>query len=212
MSSVPTLTIRPAYTGDIPAIARLMVQLFHAEMPGTLRGSLDAQEALLRFTLERSSNAMFRRYIVVNTADHVLGTASLRLARDRLIASMPPGTMREARKLLGMIEACRLFSALVRSSLAPETALNGQEAFIHSVVVEEQARGHGVGAWLISEIERTARLEGARAAKLRVVVGNEGAKRLYQRLGYRVIGRTPSQLDWLLLPTELMSKTFASTA
>jgi RimJ/RimL family protein N-acetyltransferase len=55
-------------------------------------------------------------------------------------------------------------------------------------------------------MEDEVRQHGVETVQLRVVVGNHGARRLYERLGYTMIGRTPRWLDWATFPTELMEK------
>lgn len=188
-------------------MANLLLQLYHAELPGALRGPLAGQQALMQHILRWSRGALFRQYIVVDTQDVVLATAGLRLSGDRVAGDMPQGTVRLAFRTIGFANTLRLFSILLRRSITPDESLRPQSAFLHSVVVDQRFRGQGVGAWLVDHVERVAARDGARSIQLRVIVGNEHAKRLYQRLGYRVVGRTPAVLDWIAIPTELMCKT-----
>ncbi|MBB4752722.1 GNAT family N-acetyltransferase [Actinoplanes lobatus] len=51
--------------------------------------------------------------------------------------------------------------------------------------VPEQLRNHGIGTWIIREIEHRVAQDGFRQIVLGVDLGNAGAARLYQRLGYR---------------------------
>lgn len=207
MTVQPAHTIRLARTDDIPTIARLLAQLYHAEIPGALRGPSAGQLALLRYTLERGSGALFRRYVALDQGENVVALASLRLGRDRTNFTPPPGTLRHAVNQIGLFNALWLFGTLTRASMTPEAVIGLHGAFLHSVVVDEQARGHGIGSWLLDQAERIAQSEGARTIQLRVVVGNDAAKRLYLRHGYRVIGRTLPLLDWVSFPTELLRKT-----
>lgn len=60
----------------------------------------------------------------------------------------------------------------------------GLRAWIEDVVVDEAARGHGVGAELTREAVRLARAAGARTVDLTSRPSREAANRLYERLGF----------------------------
>jgi ribosomal protein S18 acetylase RimI-like enzyme len=61
---------------------------------------------------------------------------------------------------------------------------SGQRAWIEDVIVDESARGSGVGAALtVAAIERAREL-GVRSIDLTSRPGREAANRLYQRLGF----------------------------
>jgi ribosomal protein S18 acetylase RimI-like enzyme len=76
----------------------------------------------------------------------------------------------------------------------------GLRAWIEDVVVDEAARGRGVGAALTLEAVRLAREAGARTVDLTSRPSREAANRLYERLGfqlrdskvYRFTGEPPS--------------------
>jgi len=61
----------------------------------------------------------------------------------------------------------------------------GMRAWIEDVVVDEAARGRGVGAALTSEAVRLAQAAGARTVDLTSRPSREAANRLYQRLGFQ---------------------------
>ena len=67
----------------------------------------------------------------------------------------------------------------------------GLRAWIEDVVVDESARGRGVGEAMTIEALRLAAAEGARSVDLTSRPGREAANRLYQRLGFEL---RPSQL------------------
>ncbi|GIE83241.1 hypothetical protein Aph02nite_91910 [Actinoplanes philippinensis] len=62
----------------------------------------------------------------------------------------------------------------------------GLRAWIEDVVVDEEARGLGVGAALTTEAVRLARTAGARTVDLTSRPAREAANRLYERLGFKV--------------------------
>jgi GNAT superfamily N-acetyltransferase len=61
---------------------------------------------------------------------------------------------------------------------------SGPHAVIEDVVVDESARGHGVGAALVSEAVRLAREWGALHVNLTSRSSREAANRLYTRAGF----------------------------
>jgi ribosomal-protein-alanine N-acetyltransferase len=79
---------------------------------------------------------------------------------------------------------------------APECAVAGFCAFwlvfdeihINNVAVRPAYRGRGLGTALMRHVLAEARRLGARRATLEVRSSNQGARRLYERLGFRVAG------------------------
>jgi ribosomal protein S18 acetylase RimI-like enzyme len=63
--------------------------------------------------------------------------------------------------------------------------------YLQSIAVDADTRGTGVGSALFYDALERARAAGAVRMVLDVRVGNDAAKRLYERLGMRVIGRSP---------------------
>lgn len=69
----------------------------------------------------------------------------------------------------------------------------GLRAWIEDVVVDEAARGHGVGAALTHAAVELARADGARTVDLTSRPARESANRLYEKLGVGVgVGGGPS--------------------
>ncbi len=62
----------------------------------------------------------------------------------------------------------------------------GVRARIEDVVVDEAARGQGLGAALVQEALRLARLAGANGVALTSNPRRQAANRLYRRLGFRI--------------------------
>jgi ribosomal protein S18 acetylase RimI-like enzyme len=60
----------------------------------------------------------------------------------------------------------------------------GLRAWIEDVVVDERARGAGIGSALVSEATAIARGEGARTVDLTSRPDRAAANRLYERLGF----------------------------
>jgi ribosomal-protein-alanine N-acetyltransferase len=78
----------------------------------------------------------------------------------------------------------------------PECAVAGFCAFwlvfdeihINNVAMRPKFRGRGIGTALLLHVLTEARNLGARRATLEVRASNEGARRLYDRLGFYVAG------------------------
>lgn len=201
------IILRQATLADAGALAELIVQLYQSEVPGGLRSKRAGQLRLCRYVLEHELAAgLPGRFLAVDEAGAPVGSASVRMYGDPVIGTLPPGLLSMATRTIGLGDTMRVISTILRGSLVGEASLRRGECFIYSVVVAEGLRGRGVGRAMMEQLEARARGAGARAALLRVIVGNLRARALYQKLGYAVVGRTPPWLDRLALPSELMRK------
>ncbi|HEX2294831.1 MAG TPA: GNAT family N-acetyltransferase [Actinomycetota bacterium] len=64
----------------------------------------------------------------------------------------------------------------------------GRSCEIDLLAVDEAVRGRGLGTAMMREVERLARGSGAGGVRLNVSLGNDGARRFYERLGYAQSG------------------------
>ena len=64
---------------------------------------------------------------------------------------------------------------------------------LFQVWVAPEARGHGAAAALLGAALEWARDRGARTMQLGVVCGNDAARRLYERAGFRAVGEPEPQ-------------------
>lgn len=67
--------------------------------------------------------------------------------------------------------------------------LEGVIAYIQTIEVASDRRGQGIGGELLRQCEQAAREAGAQSIWLHVSAQNAGAIRLYERNGYRCVGR-----------------------
>ena len=74
-----------------------------------------------------------------------------------------------------------------------ETTLGVPE--IGDVFVPVELRGRGIGTELSEAAERLARMRGHRQISISASIANEGALRLYRRLGYRDAGLPPKHVQ-----------------
>lgn len=67
-----------------------------------------------------------------------------------------------------------------------------RSAFVTQVMVLPEAQGQGIGTLLLEACEEESRRRGMESIKLEVRFDNKGARRLYERMGYRQVGKTRS--------------------
>lgn len=106
----------------------------------------------------------------------------------QLSSSPPPGT--EELALITTDPGSVLFVARVGGSIVGSLTLvlyripTGLKAWIEDVVVDEAARGHGVGEALNLAALDEARRRGVKGVSLTSRPSREAANRLYQRIGF----------------------------
>ncbi|MCX7792617.1 MAG: GNAT family N-acetyltransferase [Chloroflexaceae bacterium] len=202
-----TVTLRPATSTDAGTLAELVVQLFHAEMPGVLRGPRAGQVQLMRHLVEHELASGVRgRFVALDASGNVVGSASIRLYGDVSTVNLPRGTLTLAIRCLGPLNTLILIGSMLRAALVGETRLRPGECYIYSVVVAEDQRGRGIGDAIMERIEDQARGMGASIAYLRVISSNQPARRLYLRRGYQIVARTSPFAGRISIPSELMRK------
>ncbi len=200
-------TVRPATQADIPDLARLIVELYQAEMPGVLTGPVEKQIELLRFTLEANGDkAVHHRYVLCNERGMVIGTGMIEFPGNGRFERAPNGTVATAFRTLGVFPALRLFSAVARTLFGVYRHTDPHSALIHTVVVTGSERSRGAGAILMHDLECTIREHGYARARLQVLAWNTRAQRFYQRLGYTAIWRLSGWRALLSWPSVVMEK------
>lgn len=82
--------------------------------------------------------------------------------------------------------------AFVMLKSGERDAADGEErAYVFSFRVKSGWRNQGIGAFLMRFIEEDLRQRGFKLVTLNVAKENQAARRLYERLGYRVTGSRP---------------------
>ena len=118
--------------------------------------------------------------------DLVTGFATL---IPQLSSSSPPPTAEQLEAIVASPDSV-LFLARVEGRLVGSLTLafyripTGLKAWIEDVVVDESARGQGVGEALNREAIEEARRRGAKNVSLTSRASRDTANRLYQRLGF----------------------------
>ena len=201
-----SFSIRPAVQADTLALSRLVIQLYAAELPGALTGPIDGQEALFRFTLEANGeNALKNRYVMCDENGNILATGMIQFSDEPTFERAPDGTVSNAFRLLGTPAALKLFLTVARSLIGVQKHEDMESALIHSVVVDQNLRGKGIGVQLMTHLEERIRKHGVKKSRLQVLEDNISAVPFYQKLGYKQISKSPwwvSLLSWSSLGME----------
>jgi len=71
-----------------------------------------------------------------------------------------------------------------------------KRAYLYSLRVMDMFRGYGVGTCLIQAAESAMQERGFDWSIIAVAKGNQAARRLYERLGYRVFGEDPGRWSY----------------
>ena len=84
----------------------------------------------------------------------------------------------------GPIQACRILFNL--AVMALESRPDADEFVVETLVVDSRFRGMGIGTKLLQRAETVATNLGKRRMSLGVIDENDGARRLYERCGYKL--------------------------
>ena len=123
---------------------------------------------------------------IVETPTDEVVTALARLI-PQLSSATPPTAAELAAIIAGgsTVFVARVDGVIVGSlTLVLYRIATGLKAWIEDVVVDEAARGHGVGEALNFAAIEEARRHGAKAVSLTSRPSREAANRLYQRIGF----------------------------
>ena len=126
---------------------------------------------------------------IATTVDDEL-VAAFDMLIPQLSSSSPPPSRELLTELVDgadtVVFLARLDGGIVGSlTLAFYRIPTGMKAWIEDVVVDDAARGHGVGRLLNEAALDTARERGAKNVSLTSRPSREAANRLYQRIGFK---------------------------
>jgi ribosomal protein S18 acetylase RimI-like enzyme len=199
--------LREATSGDIGALSRLLVQLYAHELPGMLRGKVEAQVELARRLLR--SAPLGRRYVLEH-AGEVVGMGSL-ATRDEPRPETPARVLLQAPVVMGPRNGVWSILGAARGLLTIADPPQPDEGQIHSVVVDEAFRGEGLGGVMLRRLEQDAIGLRKRRAVLQVITSNVAARAFYRSAGYcEAELRRGLARDRLAYPSMLMRKQLAT--
>ena len=155
------------------ALAWLYWEAFGAPLTNQLVGSLPCALALVEATADSG------RALCALHSDSILGLAALRYGGRRFLSPRLRSCVSAAGILRGPLACASL--GIVGHGAKPD------EMYVEALAVGAGSRGQGIGRALLQHAFELARDEGLAAVSLDVVDTNTGARRLYERAGFRAV-------------------------
>jgi ribosomal protein S18 acetylase RimI-like enzyme len=178
-------TLQPA-TPDIAPVASALIYLTMGKMADYLFGSDNAQNAqglLKRLFREKSNRFSFQFTEVATLSGEVTGLVIA--YSGRLMKSLEIPTALHVMQASGVSGFIRFVKRALPLFGVEEVA--NDEYFISNIAVLSAYQGQGLGKYLLSQVEKTARERGFNKISLTVDLENERALSLYTRTGFNVI-------------------------
>ena len=180
----PSVRIRPARAGDLLAA----VPLIRASGPAAFDHVFgidgdDASPFIAHCFGRRPGLLGYGNHTVATVGGEVVGTVALWTSNDIVAHAAHSG-----RSILAYFGLWRAVG-VVRRGLAVEATLSEPgrgDLYLGHLGVTESVRGRGVGSRLLAHAREVAVARSKSTIALDVADTNEGARRLYERLGYRV--------------------------
>jgi ribosomal protein S18 acetylase RimI-like enzyme len=164
-----------------PAVAALYWQAFGQKLGRTL-GPEGRALPFLTAALNPT-----HAYCARDNAGQLLGVAGFKTRDGALVA----GDFAAMARVYGRLGA--LWRGLLLELLERDT--EDRRFLMDGLFVAERARGQGVGSRLLEAIADEARRRGYAEVRLDVVAGNDRARALYERRGFRAVQDQP--MGWL---------------
>jgi ribosomal protein S18 acetylase RimI-like enzyme len=172
-------SVRLARVDDIDAVVALHRVAFADKFGGAFgRAGVDRGAQAIASAWRRQGAQALRGMYVATVGERVVGTATLRTWE---MGSDDGGATEAAfQQVLGVWGALRSLYAL---SLI-DHRIGRDEGFITDVAVAEAYRRRGIARQLLAHLEEEAALRHKHFLALYVSARNQGARRLYEQLGY----------------------------
>lgn len=97
-------------------------------------------------------------------------------------------------RLFSILDVIR-FTILDLIDAALLARLEEGDFYLACIAVDEKCRGQGIGTFILESALETAKSQGMKRAVLDVDIKNTGAKRLYERFGFKIFGK--HTLPWI---------------
>lgn len=173
-------------TPRLAPVASALIYLTMGKMADYLFGSDDAQTAqgLLMRLFQRKSNRFSYQFTkVVTLSGNVSGLVVAYSGRVMKSLELPTAFN------LIRVSGVRTFFRFVKRAfpLFGVKEVENDEYFISNISIKPDSRGQGLGKFLLTGTEQTARERGFNKISLTVDVENTRALSLYERIGFNVI-------------------------
>lgn len=177
---MPNLRVEPLSAlppSSVPAVARVFVEAYAADLASISRDQR-------RWAAALEPAFVPERFWVALDGGEVLGIAAVSHQSRRAMA-LDAGALR---RHLGVVRGT-VASLVMRRTFHRAVPYPATTGYVECVATATAARGRGVATTLMRHLETLPYDE----LVLEVTDANEGARRLYQRLGYEEIGRRRSR-------------------
>jgi GNAT superfamily N-acetyltransferase len=178
--------VRNAAPQDAASIARILAEAFPSLYNSTFGRMGVAESASLLQALYEREHLSLSDTRVCEVDGEIAAVMILHTGRP-----IARGTARSYWSLVvqryGPLRAPRIFAGGVLANLMLDSRIPraADLVYIEALAVAEQHRGKGLGSRLLADAEHWARAHGRRRLALHVLASNAGARRLYERTGFR---------------------------
>jgi GNAT superfamily N-acetyltransferase len=182
-----TLSLRNARPEDASAVAQILANAFPSLYRGTFgRLDLAAIQKLLQ-SLYSHGHLSLDDTRLCEVDGQVAGIMILHTGQPIGRGSAAAFWRMLARRY-GLLRAPRLFTGGILSNLMLDSRIPraADLVYIEALAVAELHRGKGIGTRLLADAEQWAREHGRSRLALHVLANNTGARRLYERIGFRL--------------------------
>jgi len=196
-SPLASISLRNARPEDAAAVAGILAHAFPGLYRGTF-GRLDftAIHALLQ-NLYKQGHLSLDDTRVCEVNGQVAGIMILHTGRP-IGRGSAADFWRLLRRRYGLLRAPRMFAGGILSNLMLDSRIPRASdlVYIEALAVAEAHRGNGIGTRLLADAEEWARTNGRSRLALHVLANNTGARRLYERVGFRLWDVAGSGKRW----------------
>ncbi len=183
----PGIRIRAAQIGDAEAVSRILAEAFPSLYSWAF-GRLSApQTAALLCALYKADTLTLTSTQVAEQNGMIAGVAILHVGD-----SIGRGTMRAywnvVRTQIGLVPAVRAFAGGVFANFAIHKRIphDADLVYVEALAVGAACRGQGIGTRLLNEASAWGLARNRPRMALHVLQSNTGARRLYERMGFRL--------------------------
>lgn len=186
--------IRTMEEGDFKEAALIMAEAFGSKMPAMRPfSSSEVSEFLLAGSVFNPDQ--LHVYYVAIVEDKVAGIMHLETLKDKKEKTTPTKDAMYMMRRFGFFRV--MLSAF--SLMFLDNHLLSDEMIVDFIAVDPSYRGHGIGSKLLDFAEEVAvSVEGISRLTLGVIDENKGARRLYERKGFKVYKTKNSLIKYWL--------------
>lgn len=196
MVTLPSLEIIPCRREDTQWLYPLLAESFGSKLNAKAPTTLDGLAEILKALDRRDHGPWEQKQMIALSSCNTAGTIRLKWKRrtPRFSAGFPP--LSPLFRKFGYMRVLRVIASLQLLDYSPQAG----ECYIDHIAVLPFSRNQGIGRLLLQWAQHdTAQHHKFGCLTLHVAGGNQQARSLYERVGFRVKKTTRSSLSSLLL-------------